>query len=446
MLTLRSNKRTANNASENERLNAEVVENLKAEVAELRQELVAISQAHATIYFQPDGTIISANDTFLQAMGYELSEIQGRHHRIFVDADYAKGQEYAAFWRELQDGRPKVCEFCRKTKQGGDIWIHAAYMPIVNEHGVVTKVVKHASDITAEVELRAAHEAKLGAISRSQAVIEFELDGTIVDANENFLLTTGYTLDEIRGRHHRMFTTPEYAASTEYKEFWRTLAAGKFASGTFSRVAKDGSEIWIQATYNPILDADGNPSRVVKFANNVTQEHNLRSQLSTAVAESSSQMAATISEISDSVGRTARLVSESETLAKSTSNSTRELEESSRVIEKVVEIIQDLADQTNLLALNATIESARAGDAGRSFAVVAGEVKDLARQTGEATKNIEKSVSNIKRCILGVVESTEKITCSVSDASENMTTIAAAVEEQSVTMSTLSGTASQLRA
>lgn len=232
----------------------------------------AINRSQAVIEFNVDGTILTANDNFLAAMGYSLSEVQGQHHRIFCDADYANSAEYRAFWESLGRGEFHSKEFQRFDKHGNEIWIQATYNPIVDQKGTVSKVVKFATDITDAKQRNADYEAKINAISRSQAMIEFDLTGIILSANENFLATLGYTLDEIQGKHHRIFCDPEYAESAEYKEFWRSLGKGEFSSGQFERFDKHGNSVWIEASYNPVFDASGKPIKVVKFATNITEQ------------------------------------------------------------------------------------------------------------------------------------------------------------------------------
>lgn len=242
----------------------------KLKAADASGQLAAISRSQATIEFDLTGKILTANDNFLNAMGYTLDEVRGKNHRIFVDPAYAQNAEYAAFWRELADGKFSSAEFKRFTKSGDAIWIQASYNPILDPKGRPYKIVKFATDITKQKLASLSNEGKIQAISRSQAEIEFEVDGTIIDANQNFLDATGYTIDEVKGKHHRMFVHPEYGNSDRFKQFWTDLAAGEVKAAEYKRFAKDGSELWLQASYSPIFDTEGKPFKVVNYATDIT--------------------------------------------------------------------------------------------------------------------------------------------------------------------------------
>lgn len=232
----------------------------------------AITRSQAVISFTTKGEILSANPNFLNAMGYSEEEVVGKHHRIFVDADYASSKEYTEFWNKLSSGDVHSGEFLRFNKQGDEVWIQATYNPVFDANGNVEYVIKFASDITAQKHKNADYEGQITAINKSQAVIEFDLEGNILNANENFLAAMGYSLGEIKGQHHSMFVDPAYKLSAEYASFWQSLRAGEHSEGEYKRIAKGGSEIWIRASYNPILDSSGKPFKVVKFATDVTQD------------------------------------------------------------------------------------------------------------------------------------------------------------------------------
>ncbi|MEZ5487797.1 MAG: methyl-accepting chemotaxis protein [Steroidobacteraceae bacterium] len=242
------------------------------ELVQLRGMLDAINRVQAVIEFQLDGTIISANQNFLNAMGYSLDEIVGRHHRMFVEPRYAESEAYRAFWQKLGRGEFEAAEFKRIAKGGREVWIQASYNPVMDERGVPYKVVKFAIDVSAQKQQFADLAGQVAAVGKSQAVIQFELDGTVIDANENFLQATGYSLDEIRGRHHRMFVSQKYAESSEYRQFWEKLGRGEYDAGRYLRIAKGGGDLWLQASYNPILDLNGRPFKVVKYASDITEE------------------------------------------------------------------------------------------------------------------------------------------------------------------------------
>jgi methyl-accepting chemotaxis protein len=236
----------------------------------MEAELSALSRSQAMISFDPQGRILDANENFCKTLGYTLEDIRGQHHSMFVEPAYRDSPEYRAFWERLAAGRFDAGQYKRIGKGGREVWIQASYNPVVDADGRVHKVIKIATDITADMLRRADLEGQIAAISKAQAVIEFDLKGHILHANENFLATTGYALDEIQGQHHAMFVEPAYRESIEYREFWNRLGRGNFDAGQYRRVGKGGREIWIQATYNPIYDMNGKPFKVVKYAVDVT--------------------------------------------------------------------------------------------------------------------------------------------------------------------------------
>lgn len=251
----------------------------KLRTAEFEGKINAIERAQAVIEFNLDGTIILANENFLKTLGYGLEEIQGKHHRMFCDPDYTQTEDYKKFWERLGSGQFEVAEYKRFGKGGKEIWIQASYNPIFDLNGKVMKVVKFATDVT-QVKLKNAnYEGKVNAIDRAQAVIEFNLDGTIISANENFLNTLGYVPEEIQGKHHRIFCDPQFAQSSEYQNFWNKLNRGEFDSGRYSRLTKNGKEIWIQASYNPVYDLNGKAYKVVKFATDITAQVELENSI-----------------------------------------------------------------------------------------------------------------------------------------------------------------------
>lgn len=233
-------------------------------------QLDAASRSQAMIEFDMDGTILYANQNFLDAIGYTLEEIKGKHHSIFVGAAYAGSADYRKFWETLNQGEFVSGEFLRVGKGGKEIWIQAAYNPVFDKSGKPIRVVKFAIDITATKQRNLDIQGQFKAIDNSMAVIEFNLEGIILTANENFLKTVGYSLEEVQGKHHRMFVDEQYGQSAEYRQFWEVLRSGVFQAAQYKRFGKGGKEIWIQASYNPIFDLNGKPYKVVKFASDIT--------------------------------------------------------------------------------------------------------------------------------------------------------------------------------
>ncbi|KKB07608.1 methyl-accepting chemotaxis protein [Devosia chinhatensis] len=235
-----------------------------------RAKLDAILRSQAVIEFKLDGTIITANENFLKTMGYQLEEVLGRHHSMFCEASYAASEDYKQFWGRLGRGEFQSAVYRRLAKGGREVWIQASYNPVLDRAGRPVSVVKLATDITAQKQQAADNDAQIAAISRAQAVIAFSVDGIILTANDNFLSTLGYRLDEIAGKHHSMFCAADYASSSDYRRFWETLRSGEYVAAEFERFGKGGREVWIQASYNPIFDASGQVVKVIKFATDIT--------------------------------------------------------------------------------------------------------------------------------------------------------------------------------
>jgi methyl-accepting chemotaxis protein len=431
-------------------------------------KLEAISRSQAMIEFTPDGTILSANDNFLRALGYRLDEIVGKHHSMFVTDAYRNSRDYAQFWPSLARGEFRADEFLRIGKGGREVWIQASYNPVLNRAGKTVKVIKIATDITEVKRRNADFEGQINAINKSQAVIHFGLDGKVLDANDNFLSALGYRRDDIVGKHHSMFVTAAYRDSADYRSFWDRLRAGEFQAGVFQRVGSHGKEVWIQASYNPILDAGGRVFKVVKFATDITQQvlerrrreevqkvidadlegvvksvanANEKANSTTAasdqassnvetVAASAEELVASISEISRQVGHALEISNQAVQEAANSSRIMTELSEDAQSIGEVIELIENIASQTNLLALNATIEAARAGESGRGFAVVASEVKSLAAQTTKATEDIRHRIASVQTSSSGAVSAIEAIKGIIQQISDISANISAAVEEQ----------------
>ena len=455
-----------------------VLAGIEAELLDSRGRLAAIDRVMGVIEFALDGTILTANDNFLRWMGYALPEVQGHHHRMFLDPAEAASLAYQEFWASLNRGEFQAREFRRIGTGGREVWIQASYNPILDAQGRPQKVIKFATDITASKQRHADVESQIRAVNRSMAVIEFDLDGMILSANPNFLAATGYTLADVVGQHHRMFVSPAYAASAAYKEFWAQLRQGAVQGDAYRRLAKGGRTIWLQATYNPILGADGKPVKVVKYAVDITATKDLEEQVAATatslgesaaelivmsdqmasaagetaekagsvsaasvqvaasvdtVAAAADEMTASIREIAHSAAQAARVASRAVEVAGTTDRSVAKLGASSAEIGQVLKVITSIAEQTNLLALNATIEAARAGAAGRGFAVVANEVKDLAKETARATDDIGRRIEAIQADTRTAVLAIREITEVITRISELQTSIAGAVEEQTAT-------------
>ncbi|WP_342154376.1 PAS domain-containing methyl-accepting chemotaxis protein [Methylorubrum sp. SB2] len=431
--------------------------------------MAAIDQSRGRVEFTPDGVIREANPKFLEIFGYTHAELIGRPHGMLVPAEERDSPDYQAFWQALRAGQPQTREFKRITKDGRDVWLLASYNTVLGAGGRVGRIVTFASDVSAQVLRSIDHAGQIEALHRSQAVIEFSLDGTILTANANFLDTMGYRLDEVQGRHHSMFIAPSDRTSAEYRRFWADLGSGHHRAGEYARFAKGDRPVFIQGSYNPIRDRDGKLLKVVKFAIDVTgqvEDRQRRAAARTAiagdldvitsaagiasqqaahaaqaslrvssdiqtVASGAEQLSASVSEISMQVTQAAEVSGQAVEQARRAATIVSGLSTAARQIGDVVTLIQGIAAQTNLLALNATIEAARAGEAGRGFAVVATEVKALANQTAKATEQIGAQITATQQATGEAVGAIDAIQTTITTLNEVASAISAAVEQQS---------------
>jgi methyl-accepting chemotaxis protein len=420
-------------------------------------KLLAMDRSQSIVEFDLTGRVLNANQNFLTLMGYTLQEVKERHHRMFVDAEEASGAGYAAFWERLGRGLHETGEFRRLTKGGAEVWIQGTYNPVLDAHGKPVKVVKFATDVT-QAKLRSAeYKAKVEAIDLGQAVVEFDLAGNVTAANRNFLVAMGYTAREVIGQHHSNLCTAEYIQSVDYRDFWLKLSEGQFISGRFHRVGKYNRDVWIQATYNPILDLNGHVSKVVKFAYDVTKEVEMERRVLTKTSEMTASVNDLLGEIraiaensADAAGQAkttkAAAVDGYAALQKSIA-SINAIQSSSVRVSEIVSVIGEIASQTNLLAFNAAIEAARAGQHGVGFSVVAGEVRKLAERSSQAAQEIAKLIDDSARQvgrgaevsqeaarsfegILGDVDKTVAAVATIIDAAAQQGKTAARVSQQ----------------
>ena len=405
--------------------------------ADMLGQVAAIHNAQAVIEFDLDGHVLAANPNFLNTMGYALDEIAGQHHRMFVDPAERASAAYAEFWSRLRQGGRDAGRYRRIRKDGSDVWLQASYNPIHDRRGRLVKVVKYAVDITAQQQRQADVEGQLAAISKVQAIIEFELDGTIIRANDLFLGAVGYRADEIQGRHHSMFVPPEEARGEAYKEFWRRLRNGEHDTGQYLRIGKGGRQVWIEASYNPIFDAEGRPVKVVKYATDITRRFTAAQTLRVAVQG--------LTENAERAGQANTLALDACRVAEQGGHTVQEvvqtmggITQSSRRISEIIGVMDGIAFQTNILALNAAVEAARAGSHGKGFAVVAAEVRSLAQNSAAAAKEIKDLItSSVQQVESGArqVQSAGSTMDDIVASSRRVTEIMAEVVEVSLAQS-----------
>ena len=361
--------------------------------------LGALDRSTAIVHLGLDGKVIKANPLFGDIFGLRPQELEGQPHAMLCVPDYAASAQYQDFWRRLSAGETFGGLFQRRHKDGHLLWLRATYNPVFNAAGKVTRIVKLASDVTAQVEDRLRSTGVLEAIDRSMAVIAFSPDGHVQHANGNFLQCMGYQLDDVLGQHHRMFCTRDYAASPAYASFWDGLRQGRYHQGQVQRVTRQGRTVWLEASYNPVFTQEGTVSGVVKVATDITDKV-MQGQARQQGVDTAYQIAHETQGLSTQSGHTVQqAVQRIEAMAAAFEDAVQRVTALGRQTQGIgatVGAIRRVADQTNLLALNAAVEAARAGESGRGFAVVAGEVRQLAANSKAATDDISQTIAAIQ--------------------------------------------------
>ncbi|WP_083006787.1 methyl-accepting chemotaxis protein [Halomonas sp. GT] len=390
----------------------------------------ALTQHTACIYFSSEGIIQEASEQFLAFMGYSLADIKGRHHRIFCFPEERSNRQYGVFWKSLAAGESQQGRFRRVNALGEEVWLEATYIPIKNRRGKVVQIFKVANDVTKEHQNAASERSVLQALNSSMAVIEFTTDGYILDANTNFEQAMGYPLHKIRGEHHRLFCDSDFYR--KHPDFWQRLSQGEYKQGKFLRLNAKGDTVWLEATYNPIFDDEGNVVKVVKFATDITQ-----AMLATEAAK------ATVSSAQASSSQTERIaqnglthlqtvLSDSQHVAHTLNEAQQlitALNQQAEQINKITASIAQIASQTNLLSLNAAVEAARAGEQGRGFAVVANEVRQLAKGSSEAVSEITRVLKENNALVSRTTQAMQQVVKQGETSQTSVKEIASIVSE-----------------
>ncbi|EHA3650144.1 energy taxis response protein CetZ [Campylobacter jejuni] len=381
--------------------NTKIIEQLEKKCNGLGDILRSIGNTMAVIEFATDGVILEANQNFLTTMKYSLSEIKGKHHSMFCLPEVVNSSAYSDFWKDLRDGKARSGLFRRIAKGGIDVYLEANYLPISDNNGHVYKIIKFANDITQRHYEMLDLRNTIAAANRSMAIIEFKPDGTIITANENFLRTMDFNIDEIKGKHHSMFCDSNYRHSKDYVQFWEDLREGKFQSGKYIRYGRNNKKVYLEASYNPVKNDDGKIYKVIKFATDISEQVKKDQEKLCLISELAEKNDNLTQDGDRVIENTVSNVQNIADMMSQSSNLVSSLNQQSDIIQT----ISDIADQTNLLALNAAIEAARAGEHGRGFAVVADEVRNLAERTGHSVNEITTTINSIRNVTSQVVES-----------------------------------------
>lgn len=399
-------------------------------------QIAAIGKAQAVIEFNLDGTVISANDNFLSCLGYTLDEIKGKHHRMFVEPAYAQSADYRLFWDKLNRGEFDAGEYKRIGQGGKEIWIQASYNPIFDLNGKPFKVVKYATDVTAAKLQNADYQGQLAAIGKSQAVIEFKMDGTIINANDNFLGCLGYTLAEIKGQHHRMFCEPAYTQSGEYRVFWDALNRGEYQAAEYKRLGKGGREIWIQASYNPILDLNGKPFKVVKYATDITEQKQAAER---ALARTAKLAAYQESEVTKVSGVLSAVAEGNLTMSYDVAAADDDTREVWGTFTKIAEAVNAMCLNLRQVFTGLTNNANQLASTSTELSATATQLASGAEETNSQAATVAAAAEEMSTNMTNMAASTEQMTA-------NVKAVSTAVEELTASIGEIAKTAGQTSA
>ncbi|WP_252090240.1 PAS domain-containing methyl-accepting chemotaxis protein [Pseudomonas sp. MWU13-3659] len=387
---------------------------LKKEIQQLREELMSIEQVKNSLdsemlvlQLDPQGRIESVNGNFETEMLYRAEQLVGRNIEDIVPPHVKKLDFYQRMKHAITRGEHLNGAFRLLRGNGEEAWLRSILQPVKNSEGRIKYFSLHSSDLTRTIETSREHESLIKALMRSTAVIEFNLDGQVITANDRFLQTMGYNLEQVRGKHHRMFCEPEEAGSVGYQQFWDKLRRGEYVADRFKRIDAHGRVVWLEASYNPIIDAHDVLYKVVKFATVITDQVNQElavAQAADIAYTTSLETDSSARKATDVVTQTVEVMRGLEGSMQDAAEGIQALDKQSKVIGAIIKTISDIAGQTNLLALNAAIEAARAGEQGRGFAVVADEVRQLASRTSSATEEIAKVVQQNEQLAQAAVD------------------------------------------